>query len=265
VTGPADIRVRWRSIVLGHEAGLSWRAKLAGCCLCEHVNKHTGECDPSLETLASRMGVADWKTAAAGVDELKRAGLLEVESRSGRTALYRAVAPLHETEASDGQLLRDTYPSVVRTPPSTPPPAPPSHGDEQENQRTREELAADERAHARELASTGSLGTDELERLLAPLVKRVGGPLTGPGRAAVVRAFADEPAGVAALIGTIAANPHARNPLGVLVERVRAGDHREAAVLERRASARRAPCALCGTGDGRHVVDCPAVTGEAPT
>jgi hypothetical protein len=104
-------------------------------------------------------------------------------------------------------------------------------------------------AHARN-------GNPELERLLAPLERADGVRLNGPGRDVVVAAYAESPAGVEALIRECAKRKRVDSRGGLLVERVRRGDHHGAGELR----AALAPCPECGLGAGRHAAECP----EAP-
>jgi hypothetical protein len=135
-------RLIWRSAALDPDSGLTSRARLAACVLCEYA-AGDGVLDPapSAETVAGRMGVVE-RTAQAARRELEREGWLWVERRPGKPSriVLLTAEPLHEMQGSEGA-------TPARTPAATPANTPATAAPEPENQRTRE--AGDARAGAR--------------------------------------------------------------------------------------------------------------------
>jgi hypothetical protein len=139
VSGARDVRVRWRSRLLSHDVQLSSLARLAGCALCEHADKVTGSCAPSVETIASRMG-ASCQSARRAMKELETGGLLTVERQSGLPSVYTIQLPP----------LPESHPYHTGTPTKTPS----SQAPEQEGQEDASHLRA-QRASSSNGAAAG--------------------------------------------------------------------------------------------------------------
>jgi hypothetical protein len=61
---------------------------------------------------------------------------------------------------------------------------------------------------------------------LAPLIEQAGRPLSGPGLALCVRAFAENPEGFQRVVEDLHRRRRVRSPLGLLIRMIRDGDHR---------------------------------------
>jgi hypothetical protein len=99
---------------------------------------------------------------------------------------------------------------------------------------------------------------NELARLLAPLERADRARLNGDGLDLVRDAFDENPAAVAAVIAECAVAHRVNSRRGLLVRRIKRGDHRGDLTV----SLAPVVCPECGLGGGRHTVDC--ANGGAP-
>jgi hypothetical protein len=62
---------------------LTGTERVIGCCLIEHFNRRTGQCDPSIQRLANLTGLGE-RTVQRSVDALSRSGLFVLVRNGGR-------------------------------------------------------------------------------------------------------------------------------------------------------------------------------------
>lgn len=167
---------------------------------------------------------------------------------------------LHRTIASES---RETAPEAESGDSATSNSRARAPGDGDERRREKQQQQSDSSiSNTTSNASAEDDEPPEIAEALRDLAHADGHALNGPGRREVVDAYFEEPAGVLALIRDLTQRRLARavrSGSGVLVSRIKSGDHRGAGELLRRD----APCPECETGAGEHTADCSLRPGAA--
>jgi hypothetical protein len=84
----AFVPARW----LAADSGLKPADRLTLCVLCQWVNRESGECFPSIATIAAHAALSE-NTVRAALRRLEKVGALEVKPRTDGPADLNTVAP----------------------------------------------------------------------------------------------------------------------------------------------------------------------------